>query len=424
MSDYGSIKINFVVKVVAVGVVLLTFFLSWSTINRALGVMVAANATSKEIAEVGTLLAPDSAWAHFALATLLEKTFLPDDLVRSRQEFEKAVELSPSDYRLWMGLGGSLEKSGDGDRAEVAFRNALGLASNYSQVQWTVGNFFLRRDKNDEAFELIRSAASKDPSLAASASSVAWNLYDGDLALIKKYFGDSTNLKGGLAVFLAGQGKLDEAMDVWAGVPQDAMKDKLAPLGESLLAKLKEAKRYLLIVKFLELQGIKTPKDGMVTNGSFEDPIVMTNGGIFDWQFTDAPDIQIGVDPSQMHDGRKETALAMVFKSDGRSFREVSQTVPVEFSNWSAAFSLKYKSDLDYPSTMRWEVVDTRDSKVIASTEPIKGKSDWTTLRTTVFMPDTEGVVIRLVRVPCGSPICPISGRVWFDDVSLVPFPK
>lgn len=423
MSEYGSIRAGMAVKTAAVAVVLSVGFLSWSTINRALGVMVGANANSKEIAEIGTGLAPGSAWAHFASGVMLERTFLPDDLVRSRQEFEKAVSLSPHDYRIWLGLAGSCEKNGDGDAAETAFRKSLELAPNYAQVQWTVGNFLLRRGKSDEAFELIRSAASKDSALASSASSVAWSLYDGDVELIKRYFGDSVNLKAGLAAFLAGQGRFDDAVGVWATIPEEAMNDKLSPLGDALLAKLIEAKRYLLAARYMEMNGGNPPKTGEVTNGGFEDPVAMAKGGVFEWQFADAPDIQIGVDPSQTRDGRKETALALVFGSDGRSFRQLSQTIPVSPGDAAYEFSVKYRSDLSYRSTMRWEILDAADSRILGYTDAIAEKSDWVTLRTRVQAPHTEGITIRLVRAGCDSITCPISGRVWFDDVTLQKLP-
>ena len=31
----------------------------------------------------------------------------------------------------------------------------------------------------------------------------------------------------------------------------------------------------------------------------------------------------------------------------------------------------------------------------------------------------SDGVIVRLVRDGCSSPVCPASGRVWFDDLSI-----
>lgn len=424
MSEVRSIKMTPVLKGAAVIVVIAAGFLSWFTINRALGAMVAANTTSKEIADIGIGLAPDNAWTHFAAGVMLDKTFLPEDLVRSQEEFEKAVSLSPHDYRLWLELARSYEKNGNSEKAETAFRKTLELAPNYAQVQWTVGNFLLRQDKNDEAFELIRAAASKDFNLAASASAVAWNIYDGDLPRIRGYFGDSLNLRGGLAVFLAGQGKIDEAMEVWSTIPKEAMGGQLAPLGDALVKKLIDAKRYLLIVKFQELQNLNPPKPGEITNGGFEGAIYISGGGIFDWQFTDGEDVQIGVDPSQVRDGAKSTALMMILDSDGRSFRTVSQTVPVE-PGVKYQFNVAYKSNIEYRPTMRWEIVNTVDSAIIGGTAALSEKTDWTSATAEFTVPDkTEGVLIRLVRLGCDSIICPLTGRVWFDDISLTPLKK
>lgn len=413
MKMSAPMKAAMVVAVIAIA------YLSWFTINRALGVMVAAKAPNKELADIGVSLAPESAWTHFAAGVMLERTFLPEDLVRSKQEFEKAVALSPNDFRLWLELARSYEKNDEPAKAEEAFRRTLELAPNYSRVQWTVGNFLLRQDKNEEAFELIRRAASKDPALAASASAVALNLFDGDLPRVRGYFADSVNLRGGLAVFLASQNKIDDAVEVWTSLPKDAMSGPLAPLGEQLIKKLIDNRKYLSIIKMMAAQDLNPPSPGEVTNGSFEETIYQTGGGIFDWQFAGADGMQIGVDPSQTRDGKAETALALVFSSDGKAFGTVSQTVPVEPGR-KYLLSFFYKSDLQYRYTMRWQVVNTVDSSVIASTEAISMKTDWVPVSMEFSVPDgVEGVTIRLVRVDCDSIICPIAGKVWFDGISI-----
>ena len=60
------------------------------------------------------------------------------------------------------------------------------------------------------------------------------------------------------------------------------------------------------------------------------------------------------------------------------------------------------------------------DGKVLAATEPIAAKAEWTELKTEFSVPEmTEAVTIRLARIGCASPICPISGKAWFDDFNL-----
>jgi hypothetical protein len=46
--------------------------------------------------------------------------------------------------------------------------------------------------------------------------------------------------------------------------------------------------------------------------------------------------------------------------------------------------------------------------------------SDWTEFGVTFTVPpNVDGVDLRLVVKGCGSPVCPINGSLWFDDISL-----
>ena len=51
------------------------------------------------------------------------------------------------------------------------------------------------------------------------------------------------------------------------------------------------------------------------------------------------------------------------------------------------------------------------------------GTNDWNRLSFTFKTGDkTEAVMLRIVRVSCGTeetPICPIFGSVWYDDFSI-----
>ena len=78
------------------------------------------------------------------------------------------------------------------------------------------------------------------------------------------------------------------------------------------------------------------------------------------------------------------------------------------------------KSELKTGTTVKWEIVDATDDKVLATTESLADNADWTSLKTEFVVPDvTEAVTIRLVRVACNATLCPISGKLWFDDFSL-----
>jgi Tfp pilus assembly protein PilF len=191
------------------------FFVKWCLANA-----IASQVIYKEVADLAIDWAPDDPQAHYSLAVLYEKSFLAEYLPQSLEEYEKAAALAPNDFRLWLAVGKARERVGDSAGAENALRRALELAPNYTEVQWTLGNVLLRGGKTDEAFVEIRKVAG-DPKYAAPAVSIAWQIFEGDLARIRQNLGDSVSVNAALALFLAKQKRFDEAMQTWCALPAD-----------------------------------------------------------------------------------------------------------------------------------------------------------------------------------------------------------
>ena len=102
---------------------------------------------------------PNDPLPHWRLGNLAQKEFPPDQIPLVVSEYEKAVSLSPHDYRLWMEFGSALEQEGDFDKAEKALREAVKLAPSYSYPRWFLGNLLVRTDRYDEGFDELRFAA-------------------------------------------------------------------------------------------------------------------------------------------------------------------------------------------------------------------------------------------------------------------------
>ncbi len=395
----------------------IVFFAKWCFANA-----IATRAPSREVAELSVNVAPNDPQTYYALAILNEKTFLSEDLPKSLSAFEQAVALSPNDYRLWLVYGKTLERSGDSAGAERALRKALEFAPNYAQVQWTLGNVLLRRGEIREAFFEIRRAAESDMNYRIPAIAAAWQIFDGNLANIKQNLGDSPNLNSALVMFLAKQKRFAEAVEIWNALPAEEKKTTLKTEGEALFRELVAAKQYR---SALEIQTSIDDKSnaenfapGKVFNGSFEAEVKREKANVFDWQIADGGQPQIGFDDNQKVGGTR--SLVIIFNStDGKDFRQVSQIIAVEAIR-KYDFSLFYKSDLKTSETLRWEIVDDSNGKVLATTNPISANADWTNLKTEfVTAAGTEAVTVRLVRESCKSIICPIAGKVWFDDFSV-----
>ncbi len=416
-----SIKIETLAARAALLAAGLVFLISASYFARwFFAASIAANTDLREVADFAIGLAPSDPQTHYTSAVLSGKIFAPEDLAKSLTEYEQAVALAPNDFRLWLALGRARERGGNAAGAELALRKALELAPNYSQVQWTLGNILLRRGKTSEGFAEIRSAAQSDQTFINPTIVTAWQIFEGNLAQVKQYVGDSQQTNFALAIFLAKQKRFDEAVEIWNALPAEEKKTTFKETGEQLYTEMLAAKKYrnaLQIRSQISGQEAAQPITGQIINGGFEDEVKTKDVDVFEWQIADGFKPQIGFDDIQKRSGNR--SLVIIFNSpDGKDFRQISQTVAVEAGK-NYRFETFYKSELKTSAALDWEIVDATDGKVLATTGTISPNADWTGLKAEFTAANTEAVTLRLAREACKLSICPISGKVWFDDFSI-----
>src|SRR6266851_680002 len=103
-----------------------------------------------------------------------------DEYAQARDEFQRAAQLRPRDYYLWMLLGVTSDQSGDQEGALRALRQAVALAPSYARPRWQLGNVLLRMGQLDQAFVELRQAAQSNPSLWPNVDDLAWGAYGRD----------------------------------------------------------------------------------------------------------------------------------------------------------------------------------------------------------------------------------------------------
>lgn len=417
-----SFRINSIIQQLVIAVAAIICIVAvYFAAGWCFGSTLAQQAQTRQASEIAINLAPSDSQSYHRLASLYEKSFLLEDLPKALAAYEKAVALAPHDYRLWLALGKSRERNGDTKGSEKALRKAAELAPHYAEVHWILGNQLLRQGNAEEAFIEIRQAVEQDKTYAGQAVTTAWQIFDGDVSQISQKIGDSITIKAGLAPFLAKQGRFDEALTFWNSVPEDEMSTTYKTYGDEIFAKLiekKEFKKALAVYSQVYKSGNERFLTGNIFNGDFERDVKTANAGAFDWQIAAGQQPQIGLDNSQKHDGGK--SLVLIFNSQsGQDFRQITQTIVVE-GRKSYKFEAFYRSELKTTATFQWEIVDTNDGKVLATTQTVEVSADWSPLSAEFTVPlATQAVTIRLARAACKQSLCPISGKIWFDDISL-----
>ena len=396
---------------------LIFFFVKWCV-----GDVIAARAPAKDIAQLGVDFAPNDPQTHYALAVINGKNYSPADLAESLAEYEQAVVLSPHDYRLWLAYGKARERAGDAAGAEFAIKKALDLAPNYAPVQWAFGNVLLRRGRTAEGFAEMLRAADNDKNFRVPAIATAWQVFDGDLENVRRNIGDSAVMNLALANFLARQKRFDEAMQIWNNLAGEDKKGVYKADGEQIYGELLAAKNFRAALQMRQSLDDKPEAEkfvvGQIFNGGFEMNAQREQAGVFDWKIGEGNQPQIGPNNEQKRSGN--WSLFIIFDSlNGQDFRQISQTVAVE-SGKRYTFEVFYKAELKTFATLRWDIADAADGKILASTGVISANADWSALNAAfTTAANTEAVTIRLARETCKGIVCPITGKVRFDDFSL-----
>lgn len=374
-------------------------------------------------AETAMRLAPDDPWTHWVVAGLKKNSLDPRELEDALRHYEEAARLAPNDYRFWVSLGRAREQAGDSAGGERALRRAVELAPAYADPRWHLGNLLLRAGRGDEAFTELRRAAEADPKLRSQIFNAAWVIFGEDVDAINRAAGGSAAARAELAVYVAGRGRFDDALRLWASLSPDEKQQQRAS-GQSVVDALLAAKRHRAALELArDVGGAGAPEAGVgeVSNPGFEEEIDAASPSPFSWKVKSVPQAAIGFDPSNRHSGAR--SLRVAFKSPSAlAFNNISQTVVVEPGQ---AYRLEFyvrTQELKSGGTPLLEVLDGADGKtVLGATRALEnGTRDWQpqTLEFTA-PPGSEAVLIRVRREKCGDAVCPIFGLVWYDDFNL-----
>jgi tetratricopeptide (TPR) repeat protein len=378
-------------------------------------------------ADAAARLAPDDPQAHFTIARLRERSFLPEELPEAARQYEEAARLSPNDYRLFMELGRVRGLMGDVAGGEQSLRRAVELAPTYPDPRWYLGNSLLRQGRVAEAFAELRLAGDASPwKFRPQVLELAWRFYDADIPSVLAAVGNSADARAQLMEYLLNRKQLDDARKLWEGFNAEERK-AARPTGEKLMLRFLEAKRFHdMLATHTELAAIDgKPTNAArerVTNGGFESLVGAAGTSPFEWQVVPLAGVEMKLDERVRQEGSRSLRLA--FNSPGTlSFRNISQLVVVEPKT---RYRLEYKvrtEDLKGVATLAVDIVDAaQPDRALASSQPlgVGTTDDWQAVAldfTTGVQ--TQAVTLRVLGVPCASATCPIFGKVWYDNFNL-----
>jgi tetratricopeptide (TPR) repeat protein len=382
------------------------------------------NEGTLDAAHMAARMAPGDPLAHWRIGQVSQKTLPLDQQVAAIAEYEKAVSLSPNDYRFWMTLGTAQEQVGNPAQAELALKRAVDLAPAYAYPRWYLGNLYLRNGRYDEAFAELRVASQADLELLPQLFNLVWEIYSNDPEALKNAVGQSSSARANFALYLMGRKRSDEGLRLWNALSSEdrrANKD----VGERMIVSLISELRYHDALQvWNDVMGEKFHMQlDQIFDGSFEEPVAYAGDSIFGWYVKGAPQMHIGIDPNKSHNGERSLRLVFQVRTNIEDLN-ASQLIAVT-PNKEYEFECYVATDkLEAGSAPQIQIIDANNGQALGTSAMAQtGTNDWQRIGFNFKTSEkTQAIMLKIVRYTCSNeetPICPIFGSVWYDDFSL-----
>lgn len=411
------------VLLIIAGLIFGWFSISWQLGNMFAALTPANQPNAREIAEFSHGLSPRDPITNWLKGNIEKATFSQQSLENAVKSYEEAVRNAPNDYRYWLELGRAYEQIENFEKAEKAFQRAVAVAPNYSNIHWQLGNFYLRRGREDEAFAELGKSAEGSVVYREQVFSVIWDYYEKDKTKLEQLADGKPDMRGGLAKFYAVRELPEDSLRIWNTLSEeDKMRNQ--DIARLIAQALYDKRFYRSAIEFIRQLGIEPQAQaGVVQNGGFEAPIAAdAKDTFFSWRYNRKEKIEINTDPLKKKEGNK--SLRMTFNGfTGIEIKNLLQIVTVE-SNKKYRLTFWVKTEnLKSGGTPLIEIVNANDEKIIKPVTPNtpfpSGTQDWTLVTVEFIAPENaQAIAIRIDRAYCGD-ACPIIGTVWLDDFKL-----
>jgi tetratricopeptide (TPR) repeat protein len=358
-------------------------------------------------------LVANDAETHAARGAVLQRT---GDYAGACRELERAIQLRPRDYFLWMLLGVSRDLNNDQEGAVKALRQATLLSPVYAKSHWLLGNLLLRTNNTPEAIQELRFAANSDETLLPNVIDLFWGINHHDAAAtINALQPQTDNARMALAVFFAGQRQGPPALEQFRSI-KSPTNEGFHNLMNALLQARLFAEAWEVWARLHQVSDSPA-----LLNPGFEDEIAVGEIG-FGWQISDnVPNVTMSADPTQYQSGQK--SLRVDFRGESNTTNPiVTQLVLVKpHTTYRLTFQALAKDFLSATAPIV-AVTDASDEKnpTLAQSLGVAGAAGWQVFFIDFTTRDqTTAVRLQFTRPGCGNNPCAAFGTVWLDSFDL-----
>ena len=398
----------------------LCFWGTWQAVRIGIARTAGENAGlsgQSSTADLAVRLSPADAETHYARGDLLQRI---SDYAQAKTEFERAVQLRPRDYYLWLVLGVTRDADQDQEGALRALRQSAALAPSYAKPSWQLGNLLLRMGQFEQAFEELRKSARMDPSTLPVIIDLAWGLSQHDPQTVDALLQpetDSTRLA--LARFFA---KHDQG----AAAAQQFLltKGTSEAKAEALLDELLKARAFNDAYQvWARMRGVPATDSGSgFFDGGFEGWLATGQAG-FGWQIAPSiANVEMSVDTSEHQSGGR--SLRVEFRGNSNPAASLlTQLILVKpQTHYRISFAAQTRDFVSVAAPIV-TVSDASDPKgpPLAQSPPLlPDKNGWRSFPLELITnTTTQAILVTVARQNCVNDPCPAFGSLWLDSFEL-----
>jgi tetratricopeptide (TPR) repeat protein len=379
-------------------------------------------AVTRDMLQVPVEYFPGSARLNARLAAA-ELSESDPDLARAEACAQRAVNLSPYDYRFRLTLASIQEAGGGQSAAEESLKSARALAPNYWSVHYRLANLLLREGKLTQSLDEFRITVTANRELLPGILDLMWRASRGDVNAVQTASGSDPKAKLTLAQFLLKMSRPAEAASIFSSIDRSdliASSPESSAFLNSLIAAGKvETARGL----WSNLAG-GDRQSTLIWNGGFESNIAK-NPVQFDWSFGRSEYARLAIDAAVARTGSRSLRIEFTGRDTTQLDNEIKQLVVLRPGTRYSLECYAKTSGLESPEGPRVVVTDSVSPAWIAASEPVtQGSSDWQRLTVAFVAPQRASgsastVFVSIKRKPKFSYDEPTRGTVWFDDFSM-----
>ena len=345
------------------------------------------------------------------------------DPATALREYQSAVRLNPHSARYWFDLASAHQILGDTPNQAAALEHAIQADSMTPDVAWEAANFYLVQGEVDKALREFKVVIANDPSLGDAALRFCWRIEPDVDTLLRDVIPARSQSYLGFLSFLQTKQETAGTVKVWNALMQthEPFEQRFSFDYIRYLIQHKDVDHAVTVweqtASRFGLSSYLPSSGNLVVNGNFNFKVL--NGG-FDWQYQKQSTVNLTLDPSDFHAGRR--SLQITFDGPGISDAGIYQLVAVQ-PNTAYSFTAYYKTaDMDGAGGPHVTIQDIYNQTVYYESDELKDSGFWKSANGDFTTgPDCKLVVLHIRRLPAGSPI---RGKLWVGDFHLTRKPS